>query len=253
VRVEHKRALLVFGAGASREGSVPRVTVTVDRPLGLGELLAETVRVYGDRIRAVVGMGLFLAGTLVAADLTGHIVGFVVVLSLAFTAAYAAAARIVAGDPFVEACAQVGLRVPTLLVLTVVVSVPFVLGRIDPVLVLFAVGWLALVGFSIPVAMLERDPASDAWYQRIAFALYRSAGLARVEYLHALGIVAAFVITYLLLAPILAALLVGFGDNGRFTAFVIANGVIGPFFFLGLSILYFEQKARALSSRREPT
>jgi hypothetical protein len=227
------------------------VTVTVRRPLGLGELLAETVRLYGERIRAVLGIGVFLAGTLVAADLTGHIVGFVIVLSLAFTAAYAVAARIVAGDAFLEACAQAGVRTPVLLVLTVVVSVPFVLGRIDPVLVLFAVAWLAFVGFSIPVAMLERDPKSDAWYGRIAFALYRSADLARVEYWHALGIVAAFVVAYLLLAPILAAVLVGFGDNGRFTAFVIANGVIGPFFFLGLSVLYFEQKARALSSPRE--
>src|SRR5919108_5007766 len=106
---------------------------TIDRPLGLGELLAETVRLYGDRIRAVVGLGIFLAGTVVAADVTGHVVGFVTVLSLAFTAAYAAAARIVAGDRFVEASAQVGLRTPILLVLTIVVSVPFVLGRLDPV------------------------------------------------------------------------------------------------------------------------
>jgi hypothetical protein len=225
--------------------------VTIDRPLGLGELLAETVRLYGDRVKAVAGVGLFLAVTLVLADLTGHVIGFVVVLALAFTAAYAASARIVAGDRFVEACAQVGLRVPILLVLTLVVSVPFVLGRIDPVLVLFAVAWLAFVGFSIPVAMLERDPEAEAWYRRLGYSLYRSVDLARAEYLHALGIVAAFVIAYLLLVPILAALLVGFGENGRFAAFVIANGVIGPFFFLGLNVLYFEQRARALSSRRE--
>ena len=229
------------------------MSLTIDRPLGLGELLAETVHLYGERVRAVLGLGLFLAGTVVVADLTGHIVGVVIVLSLAFTAAYAAAARIVAGDRFVEACAQVGLRVPILLALTVVVSVPFVLGRLDPVLVLFAVGWLAFVGFSIPVAMLERDPEGDVWYRRPGFTLYRSVELARTEYLHALGIIAAFVVVYLLLVPILAALLVGFGENGRFAAFVIANGVIGPFFFLGLTVLYFEQKARALSSRREPT
>jgi hypothetical protein len=230
-----------------------RAMTAIDRPLGLGELLAETVRLYGERIRAVAAIGLFLAGTLVVADLTGHVVGFVAVVSLAFTAAYAATARVVAGDRFVEACAQVGLRVPILLVLTVVVALPFVLGRIDPVLVIFSVAWLAFVGFSIPVAMLERDPEGEAWYRRPGTVLYRSVGLARVEYLHALGIVAAFVITYLLLAPVLAALLVGFAENGRFAAIVIANAVIGPFFFLGLTVLYFEQRARALSSRREPT
>jgi hypothetical protein len=39
-------------------------------------------------------------------------------------------------------------------------------------------------------------------------------------------------------------LLTGFADNGNLAATVIANGVLGPFFFLGLSVLYFEQKAR---------
>jgi hypothetical protein len=221
------------------------MSLTIDRPLGLSELLAETVRLYGERIKAVLGVGLFLAGTLVLGNLTGHVVGLVTVSAVAFTAAYSASARIVAGDRFLEACAQVGLRVPILLVLTVVVSVPFVLGQIDPVLVLFTVAWLAFVGFSIPVAMLEPDPEGDVWYRRLGFSLYRSVDLARVEYLHALGIVAAFVIAYVLLVPVLAALLVGFGENGRFTAFVIAYGVVGPFFFLGLSVLYFEQKARA--------
>jgi hypothetical protein len=227
------------------------VSLTIDRPLGLGEVFAETVRIYGDRIRAVLGLGLFLAGTLVAAELTGHIVGFVVVLALTFTASYAVASRIVAGDTFLEACAQTGLRTPILLVLTVVVAVPFILGRIDPVLLLFGVAWLAFVGFSIPIAVLDREAQAQSWYGRIGFALFRSADLARIEYLHVAGVTAAFVIVYLLLAPILAALLIGFGDNGRFVAVVIANGVIGPFFFLGLSVLYFEQKARELSSPRE--
>jgi len=39
----------------------------VDRPLGLTELLAETVRLYGERIWAVAGIGIFLAGSLLAA------------------------------------------------------------------------------------------------------------------------------------------------------------------------------------------
>jgi hypothetical protein len=34
---------------------------------------------------------------------------------------------------------------------------------------------------------------------------------------------------------------------------VLANGVLGPFFFLGLSLLYFEQKSRALSSPQPKT
>jgi hypothetical protein len=228
-----------------------RPAVTIDRPMKLGELFAETVRVYGERIWSVAGIGLFLAGSLLGATVIDHVAAFVVIVALAFTAAYAVSTRVVAGDPWVEAWAQVGIRIPVLLVLTVVVSVPFVLGRVDPVLLLFGVAWLAFVGLSIPVAMLERDPEQESWYQRIGFALGRATDLARSEYLHVLGVMAAFVVVYLLLGPILAVLLTGFADNGSLAASVIANAVLGPFFFLGLSLLYFEQKARALSSPPE--
>ena len=57
---------------------------------------------------------------------------------------------------------------------------------------------------------------------------------------------------YLLLGPVIAVLLTGFADNGRLAATVIANGVVGPFFFLGLSLLYFEQKARKALSGAPP-
>lgn len=219
--------------------------VTIDRPLKLGELFAEAVRLYGERVWAVAGVGAFLAGSLLAASVTGHVIPLVVIVAVAFTAAYAVSARIAQGDAAREAWAQLGLRVPVLLVLTVVVSVPFVLGRVDPVLLIFGVAWLAFVGLSIPVAMLERPAGRDAWYDRIALALTRATELARAEYLHVLGVMAAFVVVYLLLGPVIAVLLTGFADNGRLAATVIANGVVGPFFFLGLSLLYFEQRARA--------
>ena len=223
----------------------------IDRPLKLGDLFAETVRVYGSRIWSAVGIGVFLAGSLLAASVIGHVIAFVVIVGFAFTAAYAVSSRVVVGDPAAEAWAQVGVRLPVLLVLTVVVSVPFVLGRVDPVLLLFGVAWLAFVGLAIPVAMLERDPTQGTWYGNIGFAINRATVLARAEYLHVLGVMAAFVIVYLLLGPLLAILLTGFADNGSLAASLIANGVLGPFFFLGLSLLYFEQKARALSSPPE--
>jgi hypothetical protein len=218
--------------------------VTIDRPLKLGEIFAETVRLYGERIWAVIGIGAFLSGSLLAAEAIGHVIAFVVIVALAFTAAYAVSARVTAGDPAAEAWAQVGVRLPVLLVLTLVVSVPFVLGRVDPLLLVFSVAWLGFVGLSIPVAMMERSPGAEAWYQHIGFVVSRATALARAEYLHVLGVMAAFVLVYLLLGPVLAVLLAGFADNGSTAAALIANGVVGPFFFLGLSLLYFEQKAR---------
>jgi hypothetical protein len=67
-----------------------------------------------------------------------------------------------------------------------------------------------------------------------------------------LGVCAALVLIYALLGPLLAVLLTGFADNGSLAASVIANGVLGPFFFLGLSMLYFEQRARESSSPPKP-
>lgn len=218
--------------------------MSVDRPLGLGEILAETVRLYGERFWAAVGLGLPSAGAF-AVVLWAHAALDVVVLSLAFALTYAAAARVAAGDRIAEAWGQVAVRLPTLLVLMLVVAVPFALAVGQLYLLLVAVAWLGLTGFAIPVAMLERDPEAKDWFARLGYTLYRSFALARAEYLHAVGVAAALVITYVLLYGVLVAALVGFGENGRGVAGIIATGVLAPFFFLGLSVLYFEQRARA--------
>jgi hypothetical protein len=222
-----------------------------DRPLKLGELLAETIRVYGERVWASFGLGAVVA--------TGFLLTFVlptvvevIVSAIFFTGAYAAAARVAAGDSFVEAWAQVGLRLPVLAVLAFVVSIPFVLALEQLFLLLLAVAWLGVSGFSIPIAMLERDPDGEGWFGRLSYALYRSVALARAEYLHAVGVVAALVLLSLLLGILLAAALVGFAENGRVVSAALAQVVLAPFFFLGLSVLYFEQRARAaVSSPRE--
>lgn len=223
---------------------------TVDRPLKLGELLAETVRLYGERLWASLGLGAVVGAAVFLALLSENVAVFIVIVSLAFTAGYAAAARLASGDRFAEAWGQVVIRLPILLVLTLVVSVPFAIGRIDPILLFLAVAWLAFTGFSIPVAMLERDPDSDTWIGRLGYALWRSVRLARAEYLHALGVAAALVIVYLLVGRLLGIALVGFAENSELAAAILVQVVLAPFFFLGLSVLYFEQKARAISSPR---
>ena len=222
-----------------------------ERPLPLGELLAETVRIYGERPLAALGLGAVEAGAFLFARALPDLLG-VVLLAVAFTATFGAAARLVSGDAFGEAWAQVGVRLPVLLVLTVVVAVPFAIAVGYLFLLLLAVLWIALAGFSIPVAMLERDVTATSVFDRIAFALYRSLRLARAEYLHAAGVAAALVILYLLLGNLIGAALVGFADNGRLVAGALVQLVLAPLFFLGLSVLYYEQRARtAVSSPRE--
>jgi len=218
-----------------------------DRPLALGELISETVRIYTQRPWAAIGLGLVTGGAYLLEALTPDLLD-VLLLALASTAVFGAAARLVSGDAFGEAWAQVALRSPVLLVLTFIVTVPALIAI--PIYYLLIIGalWVALMGFSIPVAMIERDPDVKNSFDRIAYSLLRSIRLARAEYLHALGVIAALLMIYLVVAFALGAALIGFADNDVPVAAVLVRVVLAPFFFLGLSVLYFEQRARAAVS-----
>ena len=220
-----------------------------DRPLPLGELLSETIQIYTQRPWAAIGLGLVEGGAYLLAALTPSLLD-VFLIALAFTLIYGAAARLVSGDTFAEAWAQVGLRAPVLLLFTFIVAVPAVIALTYLFLLVVGALWVALMGFTIPVAMLERDPEVKNAFDRIAYSLLRSMRLARAEYLHALGVIAALIIIYLVLGIVLGVALVGFADNGRVIASALVQVVLAPFFFLGLSVLYFEQRARAAVSSR---
>jgi len=219
----------------------------VERPLALGELLAETVRFYGERFWAALGIGAALV-LAIALAIRAPAVADLAVVALALTGCYAASARVVSGDAFREAWAQVLVRLPVLVVLTAVVSVPLVLALTDWLVLFFAAAWLAIAGFSIPVAMVEQHDANVL--HRLGYALRRSLTLARTEFLHAFGVAAALTIIYVFFGRLLAAALGGFADNPGAAAFLLVQLVLAPFFFIGLSVLYFEQRARAVSSRR---
>lgn len=223
----------------------------VERPLNLGELIAETIRVYGERVWAALGLGAVYAGTLVASLLV-HVAFHFAVASLMLVATYGAAARLVLGDSLLEAWGQVAVRLRVLLVLALVVGLPFVLASSYLLLVLFAALWIAFVGFSIPVAVVEPAEERAGWIAGVSYALERTIALARVEYLHAAGVAAALLLVNLFVGIVLRGALVGFADNTVAVAGLIAQVVLAPFFFLGLSVLYFEQRARAaVSSRRQ--
>ena len=219
-----------------------------DKPLGLGEIFAQTTHIYGARIWAAAGIGLIAAAAFVARTYIGDIAGIPVV-ALSITAAWAIAVRVAIGDSFGEACAQAAVRGPALLVIAVVAAVPFAVALSQLYLVLIAVAWLALLGFAIPVAVVEQPP-DDRFVHRVGFALHRSLDLAKAEYLHAVGVVAALVMGVFVVGVVLFGSLRGFADNGDLAAGAITQVVLAPFFFLGLSVLYFDQRGRALSSAR---
>jgi hypothetical protein len=215
----------------------------VDRPLGLSEVFAETIRLYGERIAPAIGLGLVYAGATVAGGLVHDVVS-VVAASLGFGITVGAAARLAAGDSFAEAWSQVAVRLPVLVVLSAAVALPFVIAASYLLLIIVGAAWLALAGFAIPVTMLEREGERDPWFRRISLALERSVTLARTDYLHAFGVTAALALVYLLFGVLLTALLRGFADNSDLVAGILTQVVLTPFFFLGLVVLYYEQRTR---------
>jgi hypothetical protein len=221
----------------------------VDKPLALGEVIAETIRLYGERLWAAFGLGGVVAGVFIVSGFVPVAVA-IVLLAVAFTASWALATRLATGDAFFAAWSQLALRAPALVVFTVVASLPFALAVSQVILVIFAVAWLALVGFSIPVTVAEGPADDGSPFARIAFALNRSIELARAEYFHAAGVIAALVVIYVFVGIVLAGALTGFAENSRLAAVTLVQVVLAPFFFLGLAVLYFEQRARAVSSRR---
>jgi hypothetical protein len=222
------------------------VSAPPSRPLTLGEIFAETIHLYGQRLWSALALGAVYSVSLAAAALV-HAALYYFVASLMLVAAYGVATRLVTGDSFGEACAQVAVRIRVLVVLALVVGLPFVLAGSYLLLLVFGAFWLGLTGFAGPVAVVERQDDEPGGFRGVSYALERTLTLARVEYLHAVGVAAALLLVNVLVGVILNVALVGFADNSRLAGSLLAQFVLAPFFFLGLSVLYFEQRARAVT------
>jgi hypothetical protein len=217
----------------------------IGQPLSVGEVLAQTTQIYGERIRSALGIGALVGGAAVL-DTVLPDLAFVLVFALANGVAYAVAARVIAGDGFGEASAQVLLRAPAVAVLALVTLTPYVVLGHALLVFLVTAMWLGLVAFAIPASVVE--PFDRGVFWRLAHALRRTLTLARADYVHAVGCAAALVLIYLVFGTVLFRLLVGFADNEAVAAAFLMHLVLAPFFFLGLGVLYFDQNARALSS-----
>ena len=196
----------------------------------IGQLVAETVRLYGRRFFAALPIGLPLV---VADQLSLDLNPFGRVLALlalapAFTLAYAAASSLAAGEPLSVGSWLTPLAAGTL------VFVPAAL--FFPWFALASIAWLGLVGLVVPVAVLERSGFRES--------LRRAVALGRADYVHAVGSLATLVLLFWLTRIALALLLRSQADNTIRVAVVLADVVLAPLIFLGAALLYFDQAAR---------
>ena len=203
----------------------------------MGQLVAETLRLYGRRFWASLALGLGPAATAVGLTFVPGWWGFLFVLTvgaLLMTASYVGGVMIATGAAPTHRSLAVAFAAGYLIFL----PVPFLYSAF----ILPAVAWLGFVGLAVPAAIAERHGLRDS--------LKRGRALARADYVHSIGSLATLVIVSFLTATVLFTLLRGGSKIALSSAAFASLLVISPILFLGGGLLYFDQAAR-LESRRQ--
>jgi hypothetical protein len=212
-------------AGEPRPAALPPAERTV------GQLVAESIRLYGEHFKRALLLGLSPAVLVVVGSHVSKDVLFI--LSPTLTAPLVSAS-------YVGACVLVLGRRPSNRRLVVAWLVGWLVFIPAPFLILAfilpALAWLSAFGLVVPVLVVE-DLAPRA-------ALGRAWQLARADFVHVLGSLATLAILVLLTQGTLAFVLRGTGGTALATAFFLANVVISPLIFLGSALLYIDQSAR---------
>lgn len=204
----------------SRPAALPPAERTV------GQLVAESIRSYGDRFWQVLPLGLaFVALDLVSLDRSLLVQTLVLwAFGPVLAAAYVRAGMLVARAPWSWPAFWAG----------VVVFLPFpILYRLY---VLPGIAWFGLAGLAVPAAVSER--------LGVRAALRRGLALGRADVVHAIGGLATFGIVFFVSRYALLVLLHTQGDQAESVAAVLADLVLSPLLFLGAALLYVDQAAR---------
>lgn len=202
----------------------------------VGQLVAESIRLYGRRFLRALPLGVVVAAInqLTTGEERSTVTAVLVVTAPVFSAAYAYAARLVLDR---------SVTLGTWVVAIVVGSLVFVpAALLFPWFALAAVAWLALLGLAVPAAIAEGTTVTQS--------LRRGLELGRADYVHAAGSLATLVVLFFLTRLGLALLLQSQADNTVRTAIFLSDAVLAPLLFIGGAILYVDQDAR-LRSRRE--
>jgi hypothetical protein len=200
----------------------------------IGQLIAESIRAYGAHFLRALPLGIPYA---VATQLElGRSFAAQAVALLALSPLIALA--------FVLACRLVlGGRVTvTAWLVAFLVFLPVPVFERLYVLPL-SLAWLALVGMSVPAAVVEG----------LGFraALARGRRLGTADYGHAVGSMFGLALVVVVSTLTLIVLLRTQGDNGQRAAHLLADVVLSPLLYIGGALLYRDQAARVGSTRSD--
>jgi hypothetical protein len=216
----------------------------------VGQLVAETMRLYGSRFWPSLSLGLGVAALDAIVVPLPRYLQFPAAAGageLFMTASFIGASVIVSGAKpdrraiwnafLVGALVWPPVALLPLLFASTGNLYIALLGLIAPSLV-----WLGYVGLSVPVAVIERLGVRQA--------IGRAMELSRVDFVHVLGTLGTLVFTYFLTRETLYFVLRGAAKNEAYTAAFLAEIVISPMLFLGSALLYVDQAARVDKVRR---
>ena len=195
----------------------------------VGQLVAETLRLYGRRFWRSLALGFPVAAVnILAVELPAEarLLVIPVVSGVVLTLVLLAASTIALGRrPESPGTALAGGFVVFLLF-------PLLVG----VFILPGLVWLALLGLVVPAAVAERLSLKAGFARALA--------LGRADFVHALGSLATLAILVFLTQATLLVALQAQGDQAAQIASFLAGTVISPVFFLGAALLYVDQAAR---------
>jgi hypothetical protein len=198
----------------------------------IGQLVAESIRFYGDHFWSAIRLGVAPAVLAVVGANVSRRAAFILSPTL-FGALLSAS--------LVYACVLVLGSRPSRRRLVeawlagwlVFAPVPFlVLAFVLPAIV-----WLGSLAMLVPVLVVETVPLRDA--------VSRAWRLARADFVHGIGSLITLAIVVLLTQAVLAFILRGFGDAAVWVAYFLASVVVSPLLFIGTALLYVDQAARA--------
>lgn len=222
----------------------------VDHALGAGEVLATAFREYGRRPLTYVAIGTVeaLAGLATYSGSGIPLAAGLAIVALAFVFCFAVTVAVTGGWSREESIARLRNGAGVLVLLAVIVGLPATLGRVDALFTLIAILWLSIVGFSIPIVIREQRGSDPVTMRGMTTALRRSVAFSQVAFLHAIGVVLILYLVTVLITSILAVALGSFGDQSELAAFVIARAVLVPILFIGMTVLYLDQRERLLGA-----
>jgi hypothetical protein len=222
----------------THEATIPSAPMAELRPVALppaertiGQLVAESIRFYGEHFWASLGLGVAPAIlAVISANVSRRTV---LILSPTLFGALLSATYVYASALVLAPQPSRGRLVLAWFAGWLVFApVPFlVLAFVLPALL-----WLAAFALLVPVVVVESHPlrgaASRAWQ------------LARADLVHQVGALITLAIVVLLTQAVLAFILRGFGDAAVWAAYFLASVVVSPLLFIGAALLYVDQAAR---------